>query len=101
MAPVAGPGGRKRVLLTVGAALLAGLFVTLSAWQLHRREWKLQIIARIEERAFATPAAPPEDWAEVTAARDEYRRVAAEGTWLDRPPVLVAGCGLGRDPGAG
>lgn len=89
MARMSGPAGGKRAPLTIGALLLAGLFVALSAWQVQRREWKLQLIARIEERAFAAPSPPPEDWDQVTAARDEYRRVATEGTWLDRPPVLV------------
>lgn len=77
------------VVLNIGAMLLIGVFVALAAWQVQRREWKLQLIARIEARAFAAPSAPPEDWENVTAARDEYRRVVATGTWLDRPPVLV------------
>lgn len=86
-------GGRRRggllLALNVGAVLLFALFAGLAAWQMHRREWKLQLIARIEARAFAAPAAPPDDWDNVTAARDEYRRVVATGTWIDQPPALV------------
>lgn len=69
---------------------MAGL-AALSAWQLHRRSWKLDLITRVETRIHAAPtSAPgPERWADVSAASDEYRRVMATGRWLEDRTALV------------
>lgn len=67
------------------AAALAGIgFVVLGGWQLERRAWKHELIARVEQRAHADPVAPPgrAEWPQVGAARDEYRRVRITGTFL-------------------
>lgn len=65
--------------------------MALAAWQVHRRAWKLDLIARVETRVHAVPApAPgPDRWAEVSAASDEYSRVAATGTWIANRSALV------------
>jgi len=67
------------------------LFMALGTWQVQRRAWKLDLIARVEQRvhAPATPAPGPSDWPKVTAATDEYRHVTATGTFLDASQTLV------------
>jgi surfeit locus 1 family protein len=67
------------------------LFVALGTWQVKRRAWKLDLIARVEQRvhAPALPAPGPAQWPNVTAAADEYRHVTATGTFLDRSQTLV------------
>ncbi|HET6344399.1 MAG TPA: SURF1 family cytochrome oxidase biogenesis protein, partial [Myxococcota bacterium] len=62
---------------------MAGL-AALAAWQLHRRAWKVDLIARVEARvhADAIPAPGPERWAGISAVLDEYRRVTVTGQWI-------------------
>jgi surfeit locus 1 family protein len=73
------------------AALFFVLFVALGTWQLQRRVWKLDLIARVEQRVHQPPAAAPgpAEWSQVSAARDEYRHVTVTGTFLDRSQTLV------------
>ena len=76
-----------------GAALLAGIagFLALGVWQVERRAWKLDLIARVEARVAAAPvAAPgPADWPGIGAETDEYRRVQATGRFLHDREVAV------------
>jgi surfeit locus 1 family protein len=74
----------------VAVLLVCGL-TALAAWQMHRRVWKLDLMARVEARVHAAPTPAParERWPEVSAATDEYRRVVASGTWLPDRSVLV------------
>jgi surfeit locus 1 family protein len=60
-------------------------------WQVHRRAWKLDLIARVEARVHAAPAPAPgrERWGDLSAATDEYRRVTATGRWTDDRSALV------------
>jgi surfeit locus 1 family protein len=93
---------RKRVLRLVlfnvaASVAIAGL-IALTVWQIHRRAWKLDLIARVEARihAPATPAPPRERWRQISPAGDEYRRVTATGRWLeDRSALVQAVTGLG------
>jgi surfeit locus 1 family protein len=73
------------------AVLLFVTFVALGTWQLKRRVWKLDLIARVEQRVHAPPvAAPgPAQWTQVSAATDEYRHVTVTGTFLDESQTLV------------
>jgi surfeit locus 1 family protein len=73
------------------AVLFFVMFAALGTWQLKRRVWKLDLIARVEQRVHAPPAtAPgPRQWPAVTAATDEYKRVRATGTFLDDSQTLV------------
>jgi len=94
-----GTAGRRRdrrspVFLVIAgtvAVLFFVLFVALGTWQVKRRVWKLDLIARVEQRVHAPPAAAPgpAEWPNVTAAADEYRHVAATGTFLDDSQTLV------------
>jgi surfeit locus 1 family protein len=87
-------GRRSPLFLAVAgtvAALFFVLFVALGTWQVERRTWKLNLIARVEQRVHAPPAvAPgPAQWPNINAAADEYRRVTATGTFLDDSQTLV------------
>ena len=77
-------------LALLAAAAIAGL-VALGNWQVERRAWKLGLIAQVAERVHAPPvAAPaPAQWAGLTKANAEYRRVRASGTFLDERQTLV------------
>lgn len=70
-------------VLAVLGALLFAAFVALGTWQVHRRAWKHDLIARVDARVHAEPVAVPPraDWPTVNAAHDEYRRVSLEGTF--------------------
>jgi surfeit locus 1 family protein len=63
----------------------------LADWQIHRRAYKLDLIARVEARVYAapTPAPDPGNWTELSVTADEYRRVIARGDWLEDRFVLV------------
>jgi surfeit locus 1 family protein len=86
---------RHSVLFLIVAGALAVFFFTvfvgLGTWQLKRRVWKLDLIARVEQRVRAPPtiAPGPRQWPAITAATDEYRRVTATGTFLDDSQTLV------------
>lgn len=58
-------------------AAIAGL-LWLGTWQVHRRAWKLDLIARVDARIHAAPApAPP-----AATKDDEYRRIVATGAFV-------------------
>ncbi|MGO4736303.1 SURF1 family protein [Bosea sp. 2KB_26] len=70
--------------------MLALIFAGLGIWQMQRRAWKLDLIARVEARIHAPPAAAPgpAEWGRLGAA-DEYRRVALRGRYLAVPEMLT------------
>jgi surfeit locus 1 family protein len=80
----------RRLPLAAAALAFAG-FLALGVWQLERRAWKHALIERVEQRVHAEPvAAPaPADWPQVSAARDEYRRVRVSGVFLHDAEALV------------
>ena len=67
------------------AALLGlvgtGVLIALGVWQVQRLEWKEGIIARLESRLAAEPAALP---AEPDPAEDDFLRVRVEGRLGDQ-----------------
>ncbi len=74
-----------RVPIAALAALAALLLAGLGVWQIERRAWKLELIARTDARLHA-PAVPPP----ATAGPDDaYLRIRAAGEWLPGPPALV------------
>jgi surfeit locus 1 family protein len=77
--------------MSVGALLLFATFVALGTWQVHRRAWKLELIARVEQRVHGPAAAAPAavQWSDVTAANSEYLHVRADGTFLNDSETLV------------
>jgi surfeit locus 1 family protein len=81
----------KRRLLA-GLALLGVFgFLALGVWQLERRVWKLDLIARVDSRIHASPAALP-SYAFRSGARvaaEEYRRVRVAGTYRQDAETLT------------
>ena len=83
-------------------ALFAGLalvgvasFIALGVWQLQRREWKHELIARVERFGELAPG-PALDPANFDAAADEYRPVHARGRFdNDRETLVLASTRLG------
>jgi surfeit locus 1 family protein len=89
---------RPRSILAgaVLAVAIAG-FVALGFWQLERRAWKLDLIAQVDARLAADPAAAPgpDGWPDL-AADDAYTRVEATGRFLhDREVAVLALTDLG------
>jgi surfeit locus 1 family protein len=80
-------------LAVLGGVLLLvfGGLIALGNWQVARRSWKLDLIARVDSRVHAPPApAPgPAAWPSVTAAQDEYRHVVAHGVFKNGSETLV------------
>ncbi len=72
----------KRVLLGGLVGLVIAGLVALGVWQLQRRAWKLDLIARTEAmlRQPPVPAPPPGRRAAVGPA-DTYRPIVATGRW--------------------
>lgn len=66
-------------------------FVALGIWQVERRAWKLDLIARVEARIHAAPAPipGPARWAGFDARSEEYRRVTLTGRFLHDRQTLV------------
>ena len=82
---------RELVLIALTTVVLVAGFSTLGVWQVHRRAWKLGLIAEIDARIHAAPVAPPGPaaWPGVTAKADAYRRVTATGVFLNDRTTLV------------
>ncbi len=78
-------------LLVVFAALVFALFAALGTWQIARLSWKLELIARVNERVHAKEvAAPlPNQWPQLNASDDEYRRIRVTGTFIAGQDTLV------------
>lgn len=73
-------------------ALIAAIgFAALGVWQVERRAWKLDLIARVNARTHAPPALlpAPADWSKIDRQRDEYRRISTTGTFLHDSETLV------------
>ncbi|AZO81147.1 Surfeit locus 1 family protein [Bosea sp. Tri-49] len=78
-------------MFIAGLCLATLIFAGLGIWQVQRRSWKLDLIARIELRLKAPPvAAPgPAQWDGITVAADEYRRITLQGRYPDAPETLT------------
>lgn len=89
-------GQSRSLKATVGLMVVTSLVVAgltgLGIWQLQRRTWKLDLIARVDRHMHAVPvpAPGPADWSNVTADRDEYRAVTLQGHYLAGHQSYVA-----------
>lgn len=84
----------RRGLFAALCLLLAGGFTALGVWQVERRAWKLDLIARVEARVHAAPAPlpPPGQW----NGDLSYRRVRVTGVFShDRETPVQALTDLG------
>jgi surfeit locus 1 family protein len=81
----------KRIAWAAAALGFFCGFLALGTWQVHRRAWKLDLMARVAARvnAPAVAAPGPAEWPRVTAKTHEYLRVWARGTLLRESAVAV------------
>ncbi|GAA4021427.1 SURF1 family protein [Sphingomonas swuensis] len=81
----------KRLLLLALCAFFALLFAGLGIWQVERLRWKLDLIARVEQRVSAAAVAPPgsASWSSLEPEAIEYRRVSLRGTFDHPRETLV------------
>jgi surfeit locus 1 family protein len=95
------PKPRSRIALTIFCGFLVVVICAvfaLGVWQVERRAWKLDLIARIDQRIHADAVTAPSraDWGNISRQNDEYRRVTAEGTLQnDRESLVYASTTLG------
>ena len=82
--------GAKVSLALVGLVLFSA-FVALGTWQVQRRAWKLDLIARVSMRVHARPvdAPGPSEWSRISAANSEYLHVQVSGTFLNESETLI------------
>lgn len=71
---------RFRPVLTLCVVLALGVLVSLGSWQLHRLEWKRDLIARVEARVDADPI-----------PFEEAVRHAEAGEDMEYTPVVLSG----------
>jgi surfeit locus 1 family protein len=69
-----------------------GVLVALGTWQLERLSWKEGLIAELESKLSAKPTdlPPRERWAQLSAAVDEFRRVAFPAEFLDQEALVYS-----------
>ncbi|MDZ3831607.1 MAG: SURF1 family protein [Sphingopyxis sp.] len=81
----------RAAAFAVAALVLTACLIALGVWQLERRAWKHDLIAKVEARIHAAPiAAPgPQAWPKIDMARDAYRRVRATGRFRHDRETLV------------
>ena len=86
------PAARRlsRWVLAAGAVAVA-LLMALGTWQVHRLRWKHDLIAAVDARVHAPPAAlpGPADWPAVTADADQYLHVTAHGAYDNAKETFV------------
>lgn len=84
--------------IAITMLLAFAALIVLGTWQVHRRAWKLDLIARVDARVRAAPSAAPgpADWPTLTADTADYRHVTVRGRFLnDRETDVQALTGLG------
>jgi cytochrome oxidase assembly protein ShyY1 len=76
-------------------AVMVAIFIGLGVWQLARRAEKHALIAALDTRVSAAPAAlpPPSQWRALNPADDEFRRVTFTATYLKLPDAMVYSAG--------
>ncbi|SFN85130.1 surfeit locus 1 family protein [Mesorhizobium sp. NFR06] len=84
-------GSASRLFLVLLALLGVLVFLGLGIWQLERRVWKLDLIARVDQRIHApvVDAPGPETWSGINAASFEYRHVKLGGQFQSGANTLV------------
>jgi surfeit locus 1 family protein len=82
---------RSWIGLLIPALLLFAALIALGTWQLQRKAWKEQLIASLDQKSAAAPAALPNSssWRALDPAHDEYRRVAFTATFEKNADALV------------
>ncbi|TPN89424.1 SURF1 family protein [Mesorhizobium sp. CU2] len=86
-----GVGSASRLFLPLLGLVGVLVFVGLGIWQLERRVWKLDLIARVDQRIHApvVDAPGPAAWGAIDAAGYEYRHVRLGGQFQSGANTLV------------
>lgn len=91
--PSTAPARSRWVCLILAAFAVFTVIVLagLGTWQVQRLFWKRELIARIDARIHAKPAAPPSkaQWPDINARDDEYRRLRLDGSFDNSRETLV------------
>jgi surfeit locus 1 family protein len=76
---------------SLAAAVALAILVSLGLWQLERKAWKEGLIETLEQRLSAAPVAlpPSAEWARLTSAEDEFRRVTLRAEFANDREALV------------
>jgi surfeit locus 1 family protein len=84
------PSPLRRILFGLSGAVVVLVLLGLGTWQVERRAWKLDLIARTEARVQAppVPAPGPAQWPAV-GPDDAYRHVRLSGHFLHDRETLV------------
>jgi surfeit locus 1 family protein len=84
---------RSLIIPSVAFLVALATLLSLGTWQLQRRAWKQELIAKIEARAYGVPSAilPEREWSGWSPEADEYRRVQVAGRFLHEHEVAVHG----------
>ena len=100
VAPMRRRSSTLRISMAVIAVLMFAGFFALGTWQIIRLQWKLDLIARVEQRVHAAAVAAPRaaEWPQVAAESHEYRRVTLPGVYL---PQLATKALASTERGAG
>jgi surfeit locus 1 family protein len=80
--------GKSRVVLTLFTLAAFGILIALGVWQLQRRDWKNDLIARFEE-ALSKPPTPYEPPRTTNERTREFALVTASGTLEDAETVKL------------
>ena len=80
--------GKSRVVLTLFALAAFGILIALGVWQLQRRDWKNDLVARFEQ-ALSKPPIPYEPPRNINERTREFARVTATGTLEDAKTVKL------------
>jgi surfeit locus 1 family protein len=93
---------RRRGVLVAGFLSLLGIAVLLAlgSWQLERKTWKEQLIAKLTERIAGSPRPLParESWQRLSQEDLEFRRVAFPAEFLHEHEALVHSSGSAFRP---
>ena len=81
----------KWLLLPALCVTLFLLFTALGIWQIERLAWKLDLIARVDQRIHASPRAVPApgQWSALDPQAIEYSHVTATGSFRHDQETLV------------
>jgi surfeit locus 1 family protein len=81
--------------MAIIAFAMIAVLVGLGIWQLQRRVEKHALIAALSERLAAAPISlpPASEWKNLSAVRDEFRRVTLTATFESRPDAMVYSSG--------
>ncbi len=83
----------RRVLPWVMTGVMLAILLALGTWQMQRKAWKEDLIARVEERVDRAPEPfpGPKMWGQLDPDRDDYRRVIAKGRFRHADTLYLYG----------